>query len=189
MNQEDDQPSPLSGEEGRARIEHEDDVVNHRVSWLIGSQAFLLTAFVILKNNPAYYTRGVAQIPGYLRSSHLLVYVIITIGGAVSLSTTVGIFAAFMAIRAWRDRVDPGYQHRIMAEYWIVRLAGLAAMLPGPVLLSIWLILFISEWSGLRDYLTPLDVGLPILAAVLTSLVWLAYVRGTYFGRGGRGRP
>ena len=46
-----DQPL-LKREEGRGRIEHEDNLINHRFSWLIMSQSFLLTAFVLLRNHP-----------------------------------------------------------------------------------------------------------------------------------------
>jgi hypothetical protein len=36
----------------RRRIEHEDNLVNQRLSWLVASQAFMLTAFAILLNAP-----------------------------------------------------------------------------------------------------------------------------------------
>ncbi|HXC97731.1 MAG TPA: hypothetical protein VN048_00210 [Verrucomicrobiae bacterium] len=36
----------------RRRIEHEDNLVNQRLSWLVASQAFMLTAFAISLNAP-----------------------------------------------------------------------------------------------------------------------------------------
>ena len=36
----------------RKRIEHEDDLLNQRVSWIVSSQAFLLTGYAILLNAP-----------------------------------------------------------------------------------------------------------------------------------------
>jgi hypothetical protein len=182
----------LTQQEARARIEHEDNVINHRVSWLIGSQAFLLTAFVLLRNNPAYYAPDTRQAHDYLRSTHLLVFAIATIGAVVALCTSMGIFAAFTAIRCWRERVpDLDQRHQLMPEYWIARLAGLAALLPGPVLLSIWTVLFLSEWPGFRAYLSTRDVGIPAAAAAATFVAWLLYVRVMYFGAARRrfGRP
>ena len=37
----------------RSRLEHEDNLVNHRVSWILTSQAFLLTGYAILLNASA----------------------------------------------------------------------------------------------------------------------------------------
>ena len=36
----------------RKRIEHEDNLLNQRVSWIVSSQAFLLTGYAILLNGP-----------------------------------------------------------------------------------------------------------------------------------------
>src|SRR3954470_6456178 len=36
----------------RRRIEHEDNLLNQRVSWVVSSQAFLLTGYAILLNGP-----------------------------------------------------------------------------------------------------------------------------------------
>ena len=52
----------------QARLSHEDDLINQRISWLVNSQSFLLTAYAITLN-------GWRQIPGVLRrrfSSELL---------------------------------------------------------------------------------------------------------------------
>src|ERR1700686_4377659 len=37
----------------QARLAHEDDLVNQRVSWLVNSQSFLLTAYAITLNGLA----------------------------------------------------------------------------------------------------------------------------------------
>src|SRR5438094_3012233 len=36
----------------RRRVEHEDNLVNQRLSWILTSQAFLLTGYAILLNAP-----------------------------------------------------------------------------------------------------------------------------------------
>ncbi|MGA3007181.1 MAG: hypothetical protein ABSE59_04745 [Opitutaceae bacterium] len=52
----------------RRRIEHEDNLVNQRLSWLVASQAFLLTAFAILLNAPL-----ASLTPAYFAANHLMV--------------------------------------------------------------------------------------------------------------------
>src|ERR1700721_930214 len=37
----------------QARLSHEDDLINQRVSWLVNSQSFLLTAYAITLNGLA----------------------------------------------------------------------------------------------------------------------------------------
>ena len=37
----------------QARLSHEDDLINHRISWLMNSQSFLLTAYAITLNGLA----------------------------------------------------------------------------------------------------------------------------------------
>lgn len=39
----------------RSEIEHEDQLINHRLSWLVSSQSFLLTAYAICLNAPVEF--------------------------------------------------------------------------------------------------------------------------------------
>lgn len=53
-----DRPQPAVNELDRYRlvrqqIEHEDNLVSQRLSWLLGSQSFLFTAYAISLNGPA----------------------------------------------------------------------------------------------------------------------------------------
>jgi len=53
-----DRPQPAVSELDRYRlvrqqIEHEDNLVSQRLSWLLGSQSFLFTAYAISLNGPA----------------------------------------------------------------------------------------------------------------------------------------
>src|SRR5437660_1319996 len=93
-------PEPLEREQGRSRIEHEDNLINHRFSWLIMSQSFLLTAFVLLRNNPDYYK------PEHLQKTALLVYFIILSGLVVAFCSFCGVLAAFLAIRSWTNKIE-----------------------------------------------------------------------------------
>lgn len=51
----------------RRRIEHEHNLINQRLSWLVSSQAFLLTAFAISLNAPPAFARE-----GYADANRLL---------------------------------------------------------------------------------------------------------------------
>ncbi len=175
--------SDLTREEGRKRIEQEDNLINHRVSWLIGSQSFLLTAFVLLRNSPSYYPGSQTQVlltPTYLVQSYLLVYVIIIAGFLIAICTSMGVFAAFVAISSWRRKVKPLDREFLTSHAALAHLGGLAAVLPGPVLASIWVLLFVTEWPGLSKYLSPFYIFAPLIVVAATFLVWLLYTLVSY---------
>jgi hypothetical protein len=53
----------------RGQIQHEDMLLNQRVTWIVMSQAFLLGTYVFLLNSPAFYAlalhAGPQPLPGY----------------------------------------------------------------------------------------------------------------------------
>jgi heme/copper-type cytochrome/quinol oxidase subunit 2 len=53
----------------RHRIEHEDNLLNQRLSWLVGSQSFLVTAFAILLNG----VQQEASMTPFANARHLLI--------------------------------------------------------------------------------------------------------------------
>jgi uncharacterized membrane protein len=176
----------LNQAEGRKRIEQEDSLINHRVSWLIGSQSFLLTAFVLLRNNPSYYEGSNAQVtltPAYLERTNLLIYVIVVAGFLIALCTSLGVFAAFMAISSWRAKVKESEREFLTSDATLAHLGGLAAVLPGPVLASIWIMLLTAEWSNLSTHLGTFYMAAPVVVSVVTFLLWLRYTAVTYHVR------
>ncbi len=176
--------SELSREDGRKRIEQEDNLINHRVSWMIGSQSFLLTAFVLLKNNPAYYQGSNSQViltPAYLEETCLLVYAIVVAGLLISLCSSMGVFAAFMAISSWRKKVKTTEREFLTSDAALAHLGGLAAVLPGPVLASIWVTLFLAEWPVLSSRLSTFNFYTPLIVVAVTFLLWLLCTLITYF--------
>jgi hypothetical protein len=52
----------------RRRIEHEDNLVNQRLSWLVAAQAFMLTAFAISLNAPP-----TSRLPAYAAANSALI--------------------------------------------------------------------------------------------------------------------
>jgi hypothetical protein len=74
----------------RRRIEHEDNLVNQRLSWLVASQAFMLTAFAIALNAPpnaqtAAYAAASQRLVSFLPLAGIACIVIIgfTVAGAI----------------------------------------------------------------------------------------------------------
>lgn len=62
----------------RGEIEHEDQLINHRLSWLVSSQAFMLTAFAITLNAPVLFVN-----PIYAKLNRIL-YLLLPFTGMVS---------------------------------------------------------------------------------------------------------
>jgi hypothetical protein len=173
----------LSQAEGRRRIEQEDSLINHRVSWLIGSQSFLLTAFVLLRNNPSYYPESQAQVTltaAYLDGTSLLVYVIVVAGFMIALCSSLGVFAAFVAISSWRQKVPQSERLFLTSDATLANLGGLAAILPGPVLASVWVMLFTSEWPSVSKHVSMVYLAAPLVVAVVTVVWWVWYTLATY---------
>jgi hypothetical protein len=70
--------SLLNRDESWKLIEQENNLINHRVSWMMTAQSFLLGAYVLLKNNPIYYQTESNKLSDiYIEQSSLLSYLII----------------------------------------------------------------------------------------------------------------
>lgn len=133
----------------RDRIEHEDNLIVQRLSWLVASQAFLFTAYAITTNG---MTGLEGRTPGpYQEQATLLFRLIPTVAISVALLIDVSILAALRAIRQLRRL----YQARPISPEVppiqtaaTTRLLGLSAPLLLPVLfVSVWLILLINSPS------------------------------------------
>lgn len=81
----------------RRQIEHEDSLVVNRLSWLMGSQAFLFTAYAIVVNGPVIPRSSVFT----TKQDHLL-SIIPFLGIACCVLIHAGILAASMAMRRLR---------------------------------------------------------------------------------------
>jgi hypothetical protein len=123
----------------RRRIEHEDDLINQRLSWLVASQAFLLTAFAISLNAPP-----VAKSPAYAAVNEMLVGLLPPAGIACILVvglTVAGAIWSLAEIRALARRISGPDDLPVHSRPFIRRL-GLAAPVAIPcVFLALWLAL------------------------------------------------
>src|SRR5260221_117650 len=87
----------------RRQIEHEDSLVVNRLSWLMGSQAFLFTAYAIVVNGPVIPRNAVFT----TKQDHLL-SIIPLLGVGCCALIYAGVLAASMAMR--RLRADLAFQ-------------------------------------------------------------------------------
>jgi hypothetical protein len=127
----------------RSRIEHEDNLIMQRLSWLMASQSFLFTAYAIVTN-------GMSSLPA--ASSNEFVNHLTTLARIVpivallnSLLIALSIFGALKAIRELRDeyRKPPQMLEIIpLQTSQTARRMGLSA----PILLPL---LFLVVWSYL----------------------------------------
>jgi hypothetical protein len=126
-------------EEIRRRIEHEDNLLNQRVSWIVSSQAFLLTGYAILLNAPIE-----------LRSEHhardhaLLMKLIPITSVCITVLLWIAMLAGIAAMRSLRGIAEKhqGYEADHIQGSRATRICGLVpiALVPG-VFLVTWLLL------------------------------------------------
>src|SRR5437870_1087883 len=149
MNEPRPLSTPLSGLEYyhliRQRIEHEDNLIVQRLSWLVASQSFLFTAYAIVLNG---LTASPPPAAGALMHQQMRLSRLIPLAGILTCALIyVGIVAAVKAIaglrRTYRSRFPsdetdlPGIQ-----TGGLTRALGLAAPLLLPlVFIGVWLYL------------------------------------------------
>ena len=77
----------------RAQIEHEDNLINQRLSWFVAAQAFLFSAYAILLNAPSQ-----VRLQGFARQQEILFYLIPLVAIGVSILIYVTVIAAMLAM-------------------------------------------------------------------------------------------
>jgi hypothetical protein len=126
----------------RSRLEHEDNLVNHRLSWILTSQAFLLTGYAILLNASA-----VLRPESFARHHSILMLLIPWIGVITVLVLWFAIVGALITMRDLRASASiqsgcgPDHIHGRQITRWL----GLSAPLLIPaVFLFTWLMIILS---------------------------------------------
>src|SRR5919109_2503578 len=76
----------------RSQIEHEDNLINQRLSWFVASQAFLFSAYAILLNAPSQ-----VRLQSFAAQQDILFPLIPLVGIGVSILIYVTIIAAMLA--------------------------------------------------------------------------------------------
>ncbi len=149
----------MTREEALKRIHHEDDLINHRFTWLIFSQSFLIIALVYLRNLKEfylpYYDCKEKNLPNlfYLQTD-LLVYSVIFIGILISAFSFLSVQAAAEAKNIWRKEgqlFDFNSQDSNASNYceeWKIAAAGWGPYLMGWVFAVMWFIFLFFEISS-----------------------------------------
>jgi ABC-type transport system involved in Fe-S cluster assembly fused permease/ATPase subunit len=129
----------------RNRIEHEDNLIMQRLSWLMASQSFLFTAYAIVTNGMSTSSTTGGNI--FVNHLQTLARIIPVVALLNSLLILVSILAALKAVRELRH----GYQRQPEPFDLIplqtsksARMLGLSAPVLLPMLfLAVWLFLLI----------------------------------------------
>lgn len=130
----------------RSRIEHEDNLIMQRLSWLMASQSFLFTAYAIVTN-------GLANPPPTGPNPHVihlrtLIRIIPIVALLNSLLIAISITAAIVAINHLRRSYQnqPGTLQVVPLQTTLgTRVMGLSAPVLLPLLfLSVWLFLLMQ---------------------------------------------
>jgi hypothetical protein len=126
----------------RRRIEHEDNLLNQRLSWVVSSQAFLLTGYAILLNGPQ-----VLRNEHFNHTHDLLMKLIPITSIAVTALIWFGILAGILAMRDLRvcAAKHPSYDASHVQGRALTRRVGLAipALVPVAFLVT-WLLLLVK---------------------------------------------
>lgn len=131
----------------RERLEHEDNLIVQRLTWLVGSQSFLFTAYAIVANG--LMTQPVQPACLHFGEQLQLLFQLIPI---VAMLTCLLIYVGILAAVATMHKLRKGYRSRFGPEEDALppimtvaptRLFGLVAPLLLPlVFTAIWLILW-----------------------------------------------
>jgi hypothetical protein len=129
----------------RNRIEHEDNLIMQRLSWLMASQSFLFTAYAIVTNGLASLSGGGGN--AFVNHLSTLARIIPMVALLNSLLILISILAALKAIRELRDgyRKQPEILGIIpLQTSRTARTLGLSAPVLLPLLfLAVWLFLLV----------------------------------------------
>ena len=89
----------------RSQIEHEDNLINQRLSWFVAAQAFLFSAYAILLNAPSQ-----VRLEGFGTQREILFFLIplVAIGVSILIYTTV--IAAMLATANFKTPLENPYE-------------------------------------------------------------------------------
>jgi hypothetical protein len=129
----------------RGRIDRENDLLAHRTTWVVTSQAFLFTAYALCVANVAHMQTGAAT-----RSVVLLMRLLPWTGMASIVLLYVTLVGALREMRRLRRMLAPrgAVERAVLETDPKARIFGLAAPLGIPaVYLVTWLTLLLSHGS------------------------------------------
>jgi hypothetical protein len=164
----------------RSEIEHEDNLTNHRLTWLFTSQAFLFTAFCVI-------FQAMCDVDPSKKEGHFIYFIILATVALLGIFISIWIWPKLLAaelqidrLKAWWAQIDPTVE-KSESENWILsphppiigRPSGSAdrtitnSRLPAVFIFS-WVFFFgvalSFQWSGiLSSYILEIEVGVIFL--------------------------
>lgn len=131
----------------RSQIEHEDNLINQRLSWFVAAQAFLFSAYAILLNAPPR-----VRLEGFARQQEILFFLIPLVAIGVSILIYITVIAAMLATANLRRLLKTHMNEKASAllppvqGYRQTLLLGQASPLLIPLLFLIsWIVLLINS--------------------------------------------
>ncbi|HXA13917.1 MAG TPA: hypothetical protein VNW23_02215 [Opitutaceae bacterium] len=129
----------------RRRIEHEDNLVNQRLSWLVAAQAFMLTAFAISLNAPP-----ASRLPSYAAANSALIALLPYVAIAcivIIWFTLVGAIWSMKLLRAQAAAITLPNDIPVQSRP-AIRGLGLAAPIGIPIVFLVFWVAVIVAGSG-----------------------------------------
>ena len=145
--------------EGRRRVEREDDLINHRVTWCMLANSFLLVAYFTATGN------------GDENWRHLIAFV----GLVSSLFSLISILAAWWAIWYLRAKTEVSPCGKRLYSPPLIALSGSYASVCAPFsILSIWVTILIKP-EVVSPGKIPLLINIHSLAAlvIIWTIIWI----------------
>lgn len=132
----------------RSQIEHEDNLINQRLSWFVASQAFLFSAYAILLNVPSQ-----VRLQSFETQREMLFFLIPLVAIGVSILIYITVIAAMLATANLRRLLKTHMNEKDSAllppVHWYRQtlLLGQASPLLMPFLFMIsWIVLLIKSF-------------------------------------------
>lgn len=128
----------------REEIRHQDNLINARLSWLVNSQSFLLSAFAVSLNGSA-----ASLLPNYAKLNTILVALLPAAGTVTDVASYLTIWAAILRMREIRGvvgNVHPVHLPSIQAKALTRRLGLLGPILTPAIFLVVWLVIVVERW-------------------------------------------
>ena len=85
----------------RSQIEHEDNLINQRLSWFVASQAFLFSAYAILLNAPSQ-----VRLQSFATQQNILFSIIPVVAIGMSILIYITVIAALLAMANLRRLLE-----------------------------------------------------------------------------------
>jgi hypothetical protein len=129
----------------RSQIEHEDNLINQRLSWFVAAQAFLFSAYAILLNAPAQ-----VRLQRFATQQEILLSLIPLVAIAVSILIYITVIAALLAManlrRLLKNHMEDSALFPPVQGYRQTFLLGQATPILIPfVFMSSWIVLLIKS--------------------------------------------